>query len=216
MLTPERARRWYPDDPVHGFEHVLRVVRLAERLAQAEGADLEIVRVAALLHDAQDTEGEPERTGERRGARRSDHHERSAELAGAVLRADGWPRERIKAVQHCIRAHRFRDDTTIPQTLEARVLFDADKLDAIGATGAARAIGYALAAGQPFYARPSARFLETGALEQGEQHSAYHEYLFKLVKIKDRLFTNSGRLMAESRQRLMIEFFERLAEEMEI
>ena len=213
MLTQEQARRWYPDnDPVHGFDHVLRVVRLAERLAQAEGADLEIVRAAALLHDAQDDVGESEGSS----GKRSDHHERSAELAGAVLNEEGWPRERIEAVQHCIQAHRFRDDRTVPQTLEAQVLFDADKLDAIGATGAARAIGYALGAGEPFYARPSARFLENGELEQGEAHSAYHEYLFKLVKIKDRLYTGSGGRMAESRQRLMIEFFEGLAAEMEI
>ena len=55
MPTIEQARGWYSaDDPVHGFDHVLRVYFMAERLAQAEGADLEIVRAAALLHDAGD------------------------------------------------------------------------------------------------------------------------------------------------------------------
>ena len=54
MPTIEQARAWYTDsDPVHDFDHVLRVYRLAERLAEAEGADLTIVRAAALLHDAE-------------------------------------------------------------------------------------------------------------------------------------------------------------------
>ncbi len=53
MLTFEKAREWYKDtDPVHDFSHIERVYRMAERLAIAEGADLQIVRAAALLHDA--------------------------------------------------------------------------------------------------------------------------------------------------------------------
>ncbi len=216
MLTVENARAWYPaDDPVHGFDHVLRVYRLAEQLAQAEGADLEIVRSAALLHDAQITakkvgmEVDQRLTEElRRG-----HHNHSADLAKKLLEAEGWPEDRIEAVQHCIRAHRFRDESTQPETLEARILYDADKLDAIGAVGVARAIAYAVRAGQPFYAAPSASFIASGRLEQGEPHSAYHEYVFKLVKIKDRLFTPSARRMAERRQRRMVDFFEGLAAE---
>jgi uncharacterized protein len=53
MPTPDQVRGWMPaGDPVHDFEHVMRVYQMAERIAQAEGADLEIVRAAALLHDA--------------------------------------------------------------------------------------------------------------------------------------------------------------------
>jgi uncharacterized protein len=117
-------------------------------------------------------------------------------------------------VKHCIRAHRYRDRQEPPQTLEAKVLFDADKLDAIGAVGVARAIGYAIQAGQPAYAPPSAQFLETGELEPGEPHSAYHEYHFKLRRIKDRMLTATGRKMAVERHQVMAEFFERLAREM--
>jgi uncharacterized protein len=69
--------------------------------------------------------------------------------------------ERIAAVQHCIRAHRFRDDREPPQTLEAKILFDADKLDVLGAIGAARTIAYAVLDGQPVYAEPSPRFRST-------------------------------------------------------
>jgi uncharacterized protein len=212
MPTLEQARQWYPaNDPVHGFEHVLRVYRMAERLARAEGADLELVRAAVLLHDAQDSQaGEDEEHTEKRG----NHHLRSAEFAAKVLGAEGWPEERIAAVQHCIQAHRFRDDSTAPQTLEAQVLFDADKLDAIGAIGVVRALAFAISAGKPVYYPVSPGFLKSGELEAGEAHSAYHEYLFKLVKLKDRLYTPSARSMAEQRHARMVEFFEGLSAEM--
>jgi uncharacterized protein len=210
MPTIEQARQWYPiADPVHGFDHVLRVYQMAERLALAEGADLEIVRAAALLHDAGDglnAEADDHNP-------RQSHHHRSAEFAAQALRAEGWAEERISAVQHCIRAHRFRDNSEPPLTLEAQVLFDADKLDAIGVIGAARAVAFAVHAGQPVYAPPSELFLRTGQVEIGEPHSAYHEFQFKLTRLKDRLFTSAARLIAEQRHQQMTDFFERLAEE---
>jgi len=213
MLTLEQARAWYPaEDPVHGYDHVCRVYRLAEGLAAAEGADLEIVRAAVLLHDANGVlvdDGVPEST------ERESHHHRSAEFAARMLSAADWSAERIVAVQHCIRSHRFRDNSEAPMTLEAQVVFDADKLDAIGAIGVARAIAFAVQAGQPFYSPPSRAFLESGKLESGEAHSAYHEYCFKLVKLKERLHTATARNLAEQRHRRMVEFFEDLALESE-
>ncbi len=127
----------------------------------------------------------------------------------------GWQEQRIEAVLHCIRAHRFRDEREQPQTLEAQVLFDADKLDAIGAIGVSRAIAFSLQAGQPVYSPPSERFRQTGALEPGEAHSAYHEYLFKLSKLKDRLYTPAARRIAEGRHQAMAQFFAELAEELD-
>jgi uncharacterized protein len=210
MPTIEQARDWYPsDDAVHGFDHVLRVYAMAERLAEAEGADLEIVRAAALLHDAGD--GFASQADD--PALRQGHQHASAEFAARVLRLEGWPEARVSAVLHCIRAHRFRDDSEPPATLEAKVLFDADKLDAIGAIGAARALAFALRAGQPVYAPPSEQFLRSGQTGPDEPHSAYHEYRFKLVKLRERLFTSSARQIAEERHQMMVDFFERLAEE---
>jgi uncharacterized protein len=209
MPTIEEARHWYPDaDPVHGFDHVLRVYRLAERLARLEGADAQIVLAAVLLHDAQ---------GSSAGqvAARLDHQHASAEFAGQILQAEGWPAERIAAVQHCIRAHRFRDEREQPVTLEAQVLFDADKLDALGAIGVARSVAYAALAGQPAYADPSPRFLESGQLAPGEPHSAYHEYLFKLRKLKARLYTPAAREIADQRHAFMMEYFDRLGKEIQ-
>jgi uncharacterized protein len=206
LLDLKTAQSWYPaSDPVHGFDHVQRVYHMAERLARMEGADLEIVRAASLLHDAHGSlSTEPARLS---------HQHASAEFAAEILLAEGWPQERIHAVQHCIRAHRFRDESEQPQSLEAKILFDADKLDAIGATGVARVIAYSVQAGQIFYAPPSERFLSTGELEPGETHTSYHEYLFKLVKLRDRLHTPSARLIAETRHRFLVEFFQELAAE---
>lgn len=206
MPTLEQARAWYAgSDPIHDFDHVLRVYRMAERLGKIEGADLEILRAAALLHDAEGTTPG--------GAERTSHHQRSAAFAERILAAEGWPVERIRAVQHCIRAHRFRGDGEIPETIEARVLFDADKLDVLGAVGAARTVGYAALSGMPAYAQPSEKFLASGQLEEGEPHSAYHEYLFKLSKVKGRMFSASARAIAEERERYLCDFFERMIRE---
>ena len=208
MLSIEQARTWYSDaDPIHDFEHVMRVYRMAERLGRGEGADLEIVHAAALLHDA-----EGSAPG---GAERASHHHRSAEFAAEVLRTEGWPEERIAAVQHCIRAHRFRGDGESPHSIEAMVIFDADKLDVLGAIGVARVVGYAAINGMPAYAPPSARFLASGEKEPGEPHSAYHEFLFKLIKVKDRMFTAAAREIATERERYLSEFFARIQREME-
>jgi uncharacterized protein len=132
-IAIEKARQWYADaDPVHDFEHVLRVYRMAVRLAEEENADLEIVKAAALLHDAQGSASDAET--------RSSHQYQSAAFARLILQQDGWDEKQVKAVEHCIRAHRFRSDGEVPQTKEAMVLFDADKLDVLGAIGVARVI----------------------------------------------------------------------------
>jgi uncharacterized protein len=207
MPSIEEARGWYAaTDAVHDFDHILRVYHMAERLGPLEGADMGILRAAALLHDAEGTApGSVERKS---------HHLASAEFAARVLTAEGWTEERIAAVQHCIRAHRFRGTGEGPQSPEARVLFDADKLDVLGAVGVARTVAYATLNHQPVYAEPSARFLSSGELEPGEPHSAYHEYLFKLRKIKDRMFTVAARALAEERDAYLAEYFNRLGRDM--
>ncbi len=206
MLTFDQAREWYKDtDPVHDFSHIERVYRMAERLARAEGADLEIVRAAALLHDADGTTPGSDV--------RKEHHLRSAEFAGTILEAEGWPDERIQAVQHCIRAHRYRDDREPPETIEAKVLFDADKLDVLGAIGAVRATVYAALAGTPFYSEPSRQFIDTGNEEPGELHSAYHEHIFKLRNVEKRMYTTTAKALARERCQYLDDFFTQLIAE---
>jgi uncharacterized protein len=206
MITLESAREWYPAfDAVHGFDHIERVYRLCEKIGPPEGADMEILLTAALLHDV--TDSHPDGVG------RKNHHLRSAEFAEAVLSKDKWKPERIKAVLHCIRAHRFRKGEE-PLTIEAKVLFDADKLDVLGAIGVSRALAFAFQSKKPAFSEPSKKFITSGMKEEGELHSAYHEYIFKLKKIDEILITNTAKGIAHHRQAFLNDFFDVLADEM--
>ncbi len=205
MLTLEQARNWYPAyDPVHGFDHIERVYSMCQLIGAKENANMQILLTATLLHDASGSQ--PEK------GKRENHHIDSADFAGQLLTNDGWSTENINAVKHCILAHRFRKDTR-PKTIEAKVLFDADKLDVIGAIGVVRALAYAQQVRQPAYAKPSDQFLRNGKRISGEAHSAFHEYIFKLKHISSKLFTATAIEIAKQRQDLLDAFFEKLAEE---
>jgi uncharacterized protein len=203
MPSIEMAREWYPEyDPVHGIDHVLRVLHLATWLGERLAANQEILNAAALLHDASGAHPEGEE-------RRESHEHASANFAREVLLAEDWEQDDIRAVEHCILSHRYRGKIR-PDTIEAQILFDADKLDVIGAFGVSRTIGFAIQACQPIYEVPSAQFLETGNEIPGEAHSAYHEYLFKLAKIKERLYTTPAQELASSRFEVLKQFFDQL------
>jgi len=202
LITIEQARELYAGaEAVHDFDHVLRVLALAERLARAEGADLEIVRTATLLHDV---------GRGREDVPASDHARAGAEIARRLL-AD-QPPDRVEQVVHAIAAHRFRSGPA-PQTLEAQVLHDADKLDAIGAIGIARAFAYGGHTGQRLWAAVPEDYVELP--DTWREHTPVHEYHIKLRKIKDRLYTTSARQLAEERHRFMAAFYERLEQEVQ-
>jgi uncharacterized protein len=192
MIRIEDARRYYSETGVHGFDHVLRVLALAERIARAEGADLEIVRAAVLLHDIA-------RSVEDEEAGQQDHAALAAERARVILH--GHPPERVEAVCQAIRSHRFRSGPP-PEMLEARVVFDADKLDAMGAIGIARAFAYAGQHGQPLISQPDEA-----------RHGPVDEFRQKLALLRERMTTATGRALAEERHAFMEAFFERLAAE---
>ncbi len=205
-ITIDLARTLYENaDAAHAFDHVLRVMRLAVHLAEREGADVAVVRTAALLHDVADS--------------RQDHHLASARQARSLL-ADAPPDFR-EAVAHCIEAHRFSQPPE-PATLEAQCLNDADKLDAIGAVGVARAFAFAGTHGNRLWTHPLPE------LEQiiGPNRDAYrrehggtraytpgHELLCKLQGLADSMYTATARQMARDRHAFMLAFFRRLDEE---
>ena len=202
-LSIEEARGLYADaDSVHDFDHILRVLALAERIARAEGADLHVVRTAALLHDWGRAEAQS-------GGR--NHADVAGEQAEGFLASRGVPEAQIAAVVHAIVAHRFRADPH-PQTLEAKALFDADKLDAIGAIGVARAFAYGGGHNQPLWAPRDVVDVERWERHGDDPglHTAVHEFVVKLVRIKERLYTAEGRRIAENRHRYMTAFFDRL------
>ena len=93
------------------------------------------------------------------------------------------------------------------------MIFDADKLDVLGAIGAVRTIAFSVVNRLPAYEQPSELFLQAGKEEPGEAHSSYHEFIFKLSKIKDLLYTPLARCLAEERHAYLARFFERLGAE---
>lgn len=204
MISVSEARRLYDNaDAVHDFDHVLRVLKLAERIAKAEGADVPVVRTAALLHDVD------RRAAEEAG---TDHAAAAAGRTREIL-AD-QPRGVVEAVCHAVAAHRFRTEP-MPSTLEAQVLFDADKIDAIGAVGVARAFAYGGAHDQRLWTALESvdvgRWLVDG--DEADTHTPVHEFVVKLSRIKDSLYTPTGRMIAASRHEFMVSFFDRLEQE---
>jgi len=206
VITVAEARRYYEGaDVVHDFDHVLRVLALAERIGRAEGADLEVVRAAALLHDVGRYEAE---------AAGLDHAVHAAGRAREILTAR--PPAKVEAVAHAIAAHRFRTGPA-PATLEAQVLFDADKLDVIGAVGVARAFAYAGVHGQRLWAPVESVDVARWRVEGDDphHHTPVHEFVIKLACVRERLFTPTGRAIAEERHAYMVAFFQRFDAEVQ-
>ncbi|NJN82691.1 MAG: HD domain-containing protein [Caldilineaceae bacterium] len=209
IFSETEAKQIYAaNDAAHDFDHVLRVTHMAVHIAQSEGANVEIVRLAALLHDAPgDQQAEDEST---ESAGRKVHHLAAADFAARQLAARGLGTADIEAVVHCIEAHRFRHRTVEPQTLEAKCLYDADKLDSIGAIGIARVFAYAGAydnrlwterwnEAPPFEARPT-----------GADYTPVHEFVYKLQRLLATLHTETAREIGRERHEFMQRFFDRL------
>jgi uncharacterized protein len=186
----------------HDWDHTERVYRLSQRIGRKEGADLGVLALAALLHDIG-------REEEDRTRGRVCHARGGALKARAILKRLGGDRATIAAVDHCIATHRFRRGGA-PRSLEARVLFDADKLDSIGAVGVGRAFLFAGEVGARLH-DPLIDVRKTRPYTRDD--TAYREYLVKLSRVRDRMTTREGRRLAAGRHRYMAGFFARLDKE---
>jgi uncharacterized protein len=203
-LSDDEARRLYAaGDAAHDFDHVLRVTHLAVYIAQAEGANVALVRLAALLHDVPTLD-----------AARHDHHRAAAEFARRWLSERGLGTEAVAAVVHAIEAHRFRDRSVRPATLEAQCLYDADKLDSIGAIGIARAFAYAGAHGNRLWSEAWRATPPADAKPTGADYTPVHEYVYKLRQLLPTLHTETARRLGAERHAFMQLFFDRLDAEM--
>lgn len=190
-------------DAAHDFDHVLRVTHMGMRIAQAEGADTSVVRAAALLHDVPVAE-----------SGRLDHHLAAANFAAEHLRANGWDEGRISNVVHCIEAHRYRDQSIQPQTLEAKCLYDADKLDSIGAIGVARAFSHSGSHNTRLWNQPVGETPSDDAQPCGADYTPVHEYVYKLRRVLSTLSTETARQIGAQRHEFMSSFYEQLDAEM--
>ncbi|MBA4395086.1 MAG: phosphohydrolase [Desulfobacca sp.] len=186
----------------HGWDHVKRVYDLCLKIGKKEKGNLMIVSLAALLHDIG-------RKEEQASKGKICHAQVGAQKAEKILSQIGVPEETKREVLQCIRSHRFRGKQ-FPGTLEARILFDADKLDSIGAVGIGRAFLFAGEVGARLH--NSHRDLSK-TVSYSREDTAYREFQVKLIKVKERMVTPSGKALAESRHRFMIRFFKRLEAE---
>lgn len=200
----------------HDIEHIERVYNLCLHLAKYESdVDLEILKTAALLHDIARFKEFQDKTG------KIEHAALGAEMAEEVLKTLGYSKEKIEQVKHCIIVHRYRRNRK-PKTVEAMILFDADKLDALGAVGVARAFMMAGHYNQKIYSNVSiAEYLRDnvlggkpeGGLKDVSKHTPNIEYELKLKNIPERLYTPKAKAIAKERLQFMENFFERLKTE---
>lgn len=199
----EIARQRTPaDDPAHDVAHVERVVASVRRIAAAEGAQLPIAEAAAWLHELFNyPKGHPDspRSGEV-----------CAGLAAEVLAAEGWPAAEIAEVAYAIRVHPFSLGIQ-PDTLEARILQDADRLDALGAIGLMRCFATSAKMARPFYA-PRDPFC-TARAPDDKAFGLDHLYT-KLFRLSERLHTATARALAEERVAFLHAFVTQLAREL--
>lgn len=188
----------------HDWDHTRRVAALCGRIGPVEGADMEVLLLAAYLHDI----GRAAQDG---SAGALCHAELGREMAVPILEPLDISQEQKENVLHCIGSHRFRGKE-LPRTLEARVLFDADKLDSIGAVGVARAFQFAGEVGAVLH-NPDVSVEQTRPYTKND--TGFREYTVKLSRIRERMMTDEGRAMAESRHAFMEAFFKRFLDEYE-
>jgi len=172
---------------IHGFTHVERVLKLSLEIGIVLNANLPVIKSAALLHDVG------------RYLKKDDevrnHAEISAEIAEDFFIKNNFNIviEDVENILHCIRAHSFSNGLE-PKTLEAKILSDTDKLDALGAIGLYRTIGFTI--------------LRNGGLDDVIEHLEN-----KILKLKNQLYLDISKEIAKSREKIIIKFYKEIKEE---
>ena len=181
----EYARQIFAGDGSgHDFDHTLRVYHMAVRIAKEEGADVQMVALAALLHDVDDHKLSPETC---------EHKDRAV----AFLREQGVDEQKIHSIVEIISQISFSAGNGRPSTLEGMCVQDADRLDAIGAIGIGRAFAFGGSRGRRMHD------------PEGVDKTATVEHFYdKLFKLKDLMTTTTGRLLAQQRDEFMHSFLD--------
>jgi len=190
------------EDSAHDGQHVYRVLRTALEIAPSHPeVDLDVLVAACLLHDIG-------RAAQYRDPSVS-HAEVGADMARACLTEIGWDEARAQRVSGAVRAHRFRGRNR-PGTIEAKILYDADKLDVTGAMGVARSLLYQGIVGEPLYCVD-----DSGEPLDGHEDapSFLNEYVIKLSRLYDGFYTPQGAEMARPRAKAARDFYESLLDE---
>ncbi len=186
----------------HGPDHSERVYFMALAIGRELNARLDILAAAALLHDIgrlRETESRGEIC----------HAQESAKMAAPLLEQLAFDKKDIESIQQCIRSHRFRGREK-PQSLEEQILFDADKLDSIGAVGIGRAF---LFAGQIGAKLHDAEIDHGKTKAYSSEDTAYREFHVKMSRVRDQMLTAPGKRRAQQRHQFMEVFFDELNRE---
>ncbi len=176
---------------------------------------MEVLHLATLLHDICGPKELKDKTG------KVCHARESVKMAQKILKNLNYPKEKIKKVIHCILAHRHRTGVR-PETREAEILFDADKLDALGALGIARAYIWIGKNKARIYSNmPLKKYVKenivggklNGRVKDKSKHNPFFEFELKLKRLPQRLHTRKAKSMARERLSYMASFFKRLKKE---
>ncbi len=198
----------------HDMDHIIRVYNLSLHLAENENIDLDILKASALLHDIARVKEDQDPTG------KTDHAILSSEMALPILKELNFPENKIKHIQDCIVSHRFRTGD-IAKTKEAQILFDADKLDTLGAIGIARVFVWIGKNKAKIYSETDIeKYIKenlsgkiNGRIQDKTKHSPQIEFETKSKFILDKLYTQKAKEVGKERMEYYKSFLDKLEKE---
>ncbi len=204
--TIEYVKRIFAGDSSgHDYHHTMRVYRLAVQIAKKENADLQTVQLAALLHDVDDAKLSPETCATKKNA-------------VDFMESNGVDNQIIKTVCKIIEEVSFAGtDSVVPSTIEGKCVQDADRLDAMGAIGIARAFAYGGSKGRKIY-DPEIKPLMNMSKEEyrkNENSTSINHFYEKLLLLRDMMNTETAKKMAGHRQVIMENYLEEFLAEWE-
>jgi len=182
------------NDPAHDFEHVLRVYANAERICKKEKADKKLVLTAALLHDIISFPKSDKRS--------KTSSTKSAIKTKKILQKLPYSNDEIKIISYAIESHSFSKNKT-PNTLEGKILQDADRLDALGAIGIARTFAVGGAENRSFYNSSDPFCLSR---KPDDQEWTLDHFFKKLLILESKMNTKSGKIEAKRRTKIIKKF----------
>lgn len=202
-------------DLANDYYHIQRVLGIAEYLCREEKADFNIVKIAVLLHNIVPRKRENESI--------TDYRSESIQKSEEILKKLGFIPEIISKVLNCIMAS-YMGVELLAENIEARVAHDANKLDTIGAIGIARAFTFGGYFNRPIYDSEKTLVKSTKDLETDElrydprklEPDTVSHFKTKLLKIKDRMLTETGKKLAKDRHQFMVEFLTRFLNDIKL
>lgn len=194
-------------DPAHDFSHILRVFKNAKMICQVEGADMTVLLLAALLHDA----GKGSKLPANPLDSEQDREARQREILARFLKGIDLPEDKKSRVLYAVKVHRFSRGIE-PDTLEAKILQDADRLDAMGAIGIARVFMTGGTLKRSFY-HPDDPFCRSREPDDGRWNLDH--FYRKLLKLESGMHTLTAKKIASKRAEVLRRYLQDLEEEIE-